>query len=199
MSWEPVFDSFRKPDRLYIRSECLSDLSPALRGAGVYAWYFRELPPGVPSDRVHRALNASLLYLGISPSKPGSRSTLRKRLRSHFLGDASRSTLRLALGCLLATELGLHLQPAGRRERLTFGTDGEVRLSEWMERNALVAWLPVNAPWMIEAELIQAFGVPLNLQHNAAHPFHPVLTAIRAKTKVGARLRAIPAGSDPAC
>lgn len=49
-----------------------------------------------------------LLYVGISPKAPPSnggapsRSTLRKRLQTHYRGNAEGSTLRKTLGCLLA-------------------------------------------------------------------------------------------------
>jgi hypothetical protein len=69
---------------------------------------------------------------------------------------------------------------------MTFA-DGEERLSEWLARNALVAWMIKNEPWEVEAELIQAISLPLNLQHNEQHPFHPVLSAKRQNAKQTAR------------
>jgi hypothetical protein len=81
---------------------------PGAAAAGVYAWYFDRVPPGVPVDGCHIVDNAHLLYVGISPkADPAnggapSRQTVRRRLRQHFRGNAKGSTLRLTLGCLLA-------------------------------------------------------------------------------------------------
>jgi hypothetical protein len=53
------------------------------------------------------------------------------RNRYHYRGNAEGSTLRLTLGCLLSSSLGLRLRRVGSGKRLTFA-DGEARLSESM-------------------------------------------------------------------
>lgn len=84
------------PSRLYTRADILARPSAAPSAPGVYAWYFRTSPPGVPLDNVHRHEGCVLLYVGISPSKPRtdatkpSRQNLRKRLRAHYRGNASK-------------------------------------------------------------------------------------------------------------
>lgn len=167
---------------------------PVPREPGVYAWYFREIPPGVPTTDCRHALGATLLYVGISPKKPPgavastrppSSQTLRTRICSHYSGDAEGSTLRLTLGCLL----GLPLYRVGSGRRRTFA-DGEERLSEWMAQNAFVTWLSTSEPWLLEEQLISTVSVPLNLDQNRQHAFHARLSALRKEAK--ARANALP-------
>jgi hypothetical protein len=157
---------------------------------GVYSWFFKEPPPQVPLEGCSSHGGATLLYLGIAPSRPGSRSNLRKRLRGHLRGNASGSTLRLSLGCLLASRLGIELRRLGRTQRLTF-SEGEAKLSAWLEQNAPFAWVEVEEPWRFEEGLIRAASLPLNLELNAAHPFHASLHAARREAR--ARARRLPA------
>ena len=75
---------------------------------GVYAWYFDAPVPLIDSTGCHRIDGRGLLYVGISPKAPSlkglppSRSTLRKRILTHYRGNAEGSTLRQTLGCLLS-------------------------------------------------------------------------------------------------
>lgn len=191
MSGEEGIAALLRTERLWSRGECLALECPVPRTAGVYAWFFRVVPPGVPAEDCHRALGATLLYAGISPRQPAalsgapSRQTLRSRIRNHYRGNAAGSTLRLTLGCLLEREIGVLLQRVGRGDRCTFG-EGEARLSEWMARNALVAWLPTAEPWRLEELLIGSVSLPLNLQHNERHPFHAQLSALRREARARA-------------
>jgi hypothetical protein len=59
-------------------------------------------------------------------------------------GNASGSTLRLSLGCLLSTTLGIQLCP-GPHGRMTFSA-GEAKLSAWLHENAAVTWVVCPAP-----------------------------------------------------
>jgi hypothetical protein len=82
-----------------------------------------------------------LMYVGIAPKRPStngkeSGSRLRSRLTAHSKKDASRSTLRLTLGALLASELDLSL--GIHKGRLNWGEDGEDRLTRWI--NTTLAW-----------------------------------------------------------
>jgi len=70
-------------------------------------------------------------------------------------GNASGSTLRLTLGCLLSEELGNELRRVGKGERLTFGKSGETAPSEWMSYNAFVSWVVTERPWQTETTDIQ--------------------------------------------
>jgi hypothetical protein len=84
------------------------------------------------------------------------------------------------LGCLLAPTLGLQL-------RLTFTAGGERTLSEWMKDNALVSWQVHPEPWMAESDMIAAVSLPLNLDQNAVHAFHTVLSGLRRDSRTAAR------------
>lgn len=53
--------------QLHNRAEVLSRPSPAPRKAGVYAWYFKEIPPGLISDGCRQREGLTLLYVGIAP------------------------------------------------------------------------------------------------------------------------------------
>jgi len=110
---------------------------------------------------------------------PSSRQQLRSRLRQHYRGNAAGSTLRLTLGCLLASQLGLQLRRVGRGQRLTFA-DGEQVLSGWMGRCARVCWLSHPRPWELEQALVARLDLPLNLHGNSHHRFYPNLRSMRA-------------------
>jgi hypothetical protein len=159
--------------------------------AGVYAWFFDSCPQGVPTEILVRCGGFALLYVGISPKRPsavGSQSlqTLRSRLRYHFQGNAEGSTLRLSLGCLLSQDLGIELRRVGSGRRMTFGA-GERVLSDWLERNARVAWLACDEPWGIEEQMIRSVSLPLNLDQNRHHGFHSELSERRRAAKARAR------------
>ena len=181
-------DAFLKSPTLWRRNEVLARPSPVPKARGIYAWYFRTVPPMVPVVGAHMVDSYSLLYIGIAPSSDDSRSTLRSRLRSHFRGNASSSTLRLTLGCLLADSLGLRLtrQDSGR---FTLASEGEALLSEWLEENAAVAWTSHERPWLAERGLIQQFKTPLNLAGNAEHPFAATLSERRRAFRASATPR----------
>jgi hypothetical protein len=180
------------PPRLWSRDEVLARPCPVPREPGVYAWYFREIPPGVPTEGCVRCGPYTLLYLGIAPKAPPtngaapSRQRLSHRIRYHYRGNAEGSTLRLTLGCLLAKDLSLELRRVGSGKRLTFAA-GEAALSTWMGANAFVTWLVDPMPWNLEERLIRERCLPLNLDQNDAHPFHAVLKEVRRQARARAR------------
>jgi len=145
----------------------------------------------IDTTRCVQHAGLSLAYVGIAPKappqngKPPSKQSLRSRIRCHYRGNASTSTLRLSLGCLLAPSLGIELQVTGNSHRLTFGA-GEAALSDWMAENAFVVWVEIADPWTYEEALIHRIGVPLNLEHNAHHPFAPALKKLRADARTAA-------------
>src|SRR3982750_4095219 len=63
-------ESLLSPAHLYSRGEVLARPSPVPKAPGVYAWFFREIPPGFPTDNCVRHDGKTLLYVGISPSAP---------------------------------------------------------------------------------------------------------------------------------
>jgi hypothetical protein len=181
------------PSRLWTREEVLARDRPVPNSPGVYAWYFRELPADdLDPSGCHIAHGLPLLYTGIAPRRPSSgggrpsAQTLRRRLQTHLRGNASASTLRLTLGCLLSERLGLELRRVGDSERTTFGS-GEDVLSDWMARNALVCWAAVPEPWEVESTLISRLAPPLNLDQNEGNAFHDELSARRRECRRRAR------------
>lgn len=172
------------PVRLVTSMDALSRSTPIPKSPGVYGWYFDAAPGGVPIDDGHRLGGRVLLYSGISPRRPrdsdgrASAGHLRKRIRNHYKGDASRSTLRLSLGSLLSGELGISLQVAKSSPRFTFG-EGEQLLSEWMSVHTRVCWAEHPEPWLVEDALIATVPLKLNLDGNASGDFFMSLKAAR--------------------
>src|SRR5206468_309815 len=110
---------------------------------GVYAFYFREPPPGVDTSQCYRVDEHSLLYVGIAPKPPPlngrapSRSHLRQRLRTQYGGNAAGSTLRRTLGCLLSAQLTIQPRRVGSTA-YTFTNPGEQLLDDWIRQHAFV-------------------------------------------------------------
>ena len=190
------FEQVTKPERLWSRSEVLGKLSPVPREPGLYAWYFKDIPPTVPTDTCISIRGLTLLYCGISPKAPpkdgkkASEQTLWNRIRYHFNGNAEGSTLRLTLGTLLAKTLGIELRRVGSGKRMTFG-DGEESISRWMGGNVFVIWVVHPRPWELESDVIRNLSLPLNLDQNKSHAFHPVLSEARQQAKQNAREKAV--------
>ena len=190
------------PRRIWSRTEVLASPSPVPREPGVYAWYFRNVPPGVPTTDCHRFGDLALLYIGIAPKAPPmngappSTQRLVDRVRYHYRGNAEGSTLRLTLGCLLSKTLGIELRRVGSGNRMTFA-DGEGGLSGWMAENAFVTWVVDQAPWLLEEELISGMSLPLNLDMNRGHPFGAVLREVRRRAKRRAREIAVVDSNPP--
>ena len=185
-----------KPERLWSRSEVLAQPSPVPREPGLYAWYFKTIPPIVPTDACISIRGLTLLYCGISPKSPpkdgkkASEQTLWNRIRYHFNGNAEGSTLRLTLGTLLAKTLGIELRRVGSGKRMTFG-DGEEAISRWMDDNAFVIWVVHPRPWELESDVIRNLSLPLNLDQNKSHAFHSVLSQTRQQARQNAREKAV--------
>lgn len=164
---------------------------PVPAGPGVYAWWFNEIPEGVPTGSCIRRDGFVLLYVGISPKRrpangrPPSRQTVRSRVRYHYRGNAEGSTLRLTLGLLLADRLGITLRRVGSGARRTFSA-GERDLSQWMADHARVTLVEHPRPWELEEQLIRTLDLPLNLDQNGLHPFRAQLSALRSAAKASA-------------
>lgn len=184
MQASEVVERLRNPDRLWRRSELAGRGSPVPATSGIYGWYFLTPLPGVPTEFGTRVGDATLLYVGIAPTR-GSGSNLRKRLRQHCFSNASGSTLRFTLGCILSQQLGIELalSPSGR---LHFADD-EAVLSNWMDEFARVTWVEHAAPWEVEGDVVRSLNLPLNREHNGQHPFHPLLGEVRRAARERAR------------
>ena len=192
MDGHDVLAGLVRPAHLWSRAEVLVRPSPVPRRAGVYGWYFRELPRPIDTSQCVTWDGCTLLYGGIAPKappvngRPASQQSLQKRIRYHHTGNAAGSTLRLTLGCLLAERLGIQLRRVGSGQRLTFAA-GEARLSAWMADNAYVTWVETDYPWLAEQQFIASVNLPLNLDQNRHHAFHQQLTQIRADARRTAR------------
>jgi hypothetical protein len=186
---------FLNPARVFSRDEVLSRPSAVPAASGVYGWWFRGLPPLIDTAECGRHDGLALLYAGISPRRPPgsgqapSRQDVRRRLRMHYAGNAEGSTLRTTLGCLLTGQLGIQLRRVGSGRRRTFA-DSEQLLSAWMSQNAFVSWVIRERPWELEHDILRAVDLPLNLDGNIGHRFHPELTQARARC--AARANALP-------
>ena len=167
---------------LYSREEILSTTSLPPSVPGIYAWFFKDIPGNALIDGCVTKGPLTLLYVGISPDKigkPNSRQNLRRRITTHFQGNAEGSTLRRSLGVLLAKESGYPLRRVGGGKRMTLTHSGEQWLDDWMTENAFVCWLEHQAPWEFEDELLGSPSLPLNIKGNRDHSFARVLAEAR--------------------
>jgi hypothetical protein len=178
-----LIDALIKPETLLSRKTALLKPSPIPALPGVYAWYFQEVPPGVPVQGCIVRDGRTLLYAGISPSRAKSTQNLRKRITYHYRGNAEGSTLRLTLGVLLAAQSGFPLRRVGSGRRLTFTHLGEQWLDDWMEQNAYVCWIEHPEPWRVERGLFERVSLPINIQDNRHHPFSTQLSEYRSAAK----------------
>jgi hypothetical protein len=69
---------------------------------------------------------------------------------------------------------------------MTFTATGKAALSDWIAANALVCWVESPTPWEVEHQLIETLSLPLNLQGNERHQFHPTLSKQRKLARQGA-------------
>jgi hypothetical protein len=184
--------------RPYTRDEVLARPSPVPSSPGVYAWFYDAIPGGIDAIGTFGNAFGRLLYIGISPKepptngRPPSRSTLRRRLQTHFAGNAEGSTLRRTLGCLLAKESGFLLRRVGSGLRMTFTNPGEQWLDEWMAAHARVVWTETPTPWVVEREVLASgIPLPLNIQDNPCAEHVEVLKRVRGEAMAAARMAEI--------
>lgn len=138
-----------------------ADVRTAPASPGIYGWWFQRGALEVPDAPYQERDGHQLLYVGVSPSRAASAGTIRKRLVQHVYGNASQSTLRRTLGVLLDESLNLTL--ALHNGRAHYGTDGEARITRWMQENARVAWAVDPEPWLVEHELLGSAVLALNI------------------------------------
>jgi hypothetical protein len=155
--------------------------------AGFYGWWAVEgAIPGVPAIR-HPVEPFELLYVGIAPSRAGSRSSVRSRLlRQHIGGNISASTFRFGLAALLWGHEGWtpSRSPSGRYR---LPGDDERALSAWQRGNLRLRWCTVAEPWRIEREVVRRLKPPMNREHNAGHPFFGPMGDARSRFRERAR------------
>jgi len=174
---------FSNPEHLYSRDEVLANPCPVTKANGVYAWFFKEIPPGLPVEGCLTHDGLTLLYIGIYPDKkgkPNTNQTLQQRVRYHYKGNADGSTLRRSLGILLAKKSGFPLQRVGSGKKMTLTNKGEQWLDRWMQENAFITWVENDEPWDLANKIFHTHSLPLNIQGNKHNPFAPVLTKLRS-------------------
>jgi hypothetical protein len=186
-SLSTLAEALLHPERLYSVSELRDAPTLIPQQAGVYAWWFSQVPPEVPVEKTAIHGSQYLLYVGIAPRKPSaagsvSDSTLRNRLLNHCRGPLASSTLRRTLAVLLIGELDLSISRT-KAGKLNMSPEHETRLTNWMDENARVVWLTNPTPWELEDHLIQgAVRLPLNIR-GSSDPFAKVLS--NARSQVG--------------
>ena len=96
-----AIESLLEPAELLDCHDVLGRPSRVAAVPGLYAWYFRTPPPGVPTTGCHTHPGPVLLYVGISPKAPprngshASRQSVRSRLQYHYRGNAEGESLRV--------------------------------------------------------------------------------------------------------
>jgi hypothetical protein len=153
---------------------------------GVYAWWAEPtLIPGMPTMRHPTVTALALYYVGISPSRDGSKQSIRPRvLGQHCRGNISASTFRFALASLLMEELDL--VPRLRGRRVVLDSDDNARLRRWQEKHLHVTWSVRDRPWEVESEVIHLMHPPMNSAGNAAHPYFSRMLEARAAFRAAA-------------
>ena len=68
MKAKEVIEDIVNPKRVWSRSEVLSKPNPIPMKNGVYAWFFKSIPPKVPLEGCKSYDDKALLYVGISPN-----------------------------------------------------------------------------------------------------------------------------------
>lgn len=86
---DAAISSLLHPARLWSATEILRSFASVPKSAGVYAWYFDEVPPGVPTAGCHRSSGGQvLLYVGIAPKEAKTTTTPSARTIRHRLREA---------------------------------------------------------------------------------------------------------------
>lgn len=130
---------------------------------GVYAVWFSEKAWG--QLRISPA-RQGLAYIGVGDP------SLRRRYREEWRPkNSGRSSPRRTLGAVLAQELALVPRPRPDRDPdrgaryYVFGSDGEARLTTWLEEHATFACCTTDEARAgdVETDLIPACSPPMNL------------------------------------
>jgi hypothetical protein len=152
---------------------------------GLYAWWCdEESLPGVPLREVD-GVTDRLVYVGIAPSRAGSRQTLRGRIcGNHLRGNIGSSTFRLSLAALLWQREGWSLSRRGNSPVLV--PEDNQALSAWQREHLRVSWTVRPHPWEVEPQVIKALSPPLNLAENRQHPYSWTLSEARQRLRSAA-------------
>jgi hypothetical protein len=151
---------------------------------GVYAWFCDE--DGLlqlPFDGARAGRGA--IYVGIAPSRLGSKQMLRSRVcGNHLRGNISASTFRLSLAAVLWQQEKWALTRRGNRALLA--RDANDALSDWLHCHLRISWIVRREPWQMEAQVIKAMSPVLNLAQNRQHPYGWTLREARQRLRSAA-------------
>lgn len=165
-----------------------SDVDNVPAQPGIYGWWIRAGSLDIPVADYQQYEGFELLYVGVSPRKPSaagriSNGNLKKRLKQHVKGNASRSTLRRTLGVLLMESLDLTLVLRNNRARWF----QEERLTHWMYENARITYVVNDKPWDIEGELLEYATLALNIDGRTDNEFVRSISERRSAARADAR------------
>jgi hypothetical protein len=59
---QEIVRALTAPQRVFSRSEVLAQPCPVPKERGVYAWFFKDVPPGVPPEGCYQLDGLTLLY-----------------------------------------------------------------------------------------------------------------------------------------
>ncbi len=94
----------------------------------------------------------------------GKSTNLKKRIwNNHITGNASLSTLRLSLGCLLGYTLISRDKNDPYNGKVRFSPEEEKKLSSWIKENLVFYYFVNDKQSELELSLIKEFNPPLNL------------------------------------
>jgi len=157
---------------------------------GFYAWWIeREGIKRVPHHAHPTRPGLGLLYVGISPTRPGSSGLIRSRvIGQHVRGNTSSSTFRFVLASLLIDELAL--RPRATTKKVVLGAADNARLRQWQFEHLHITWCVRERPWEVERGVIALLQPPLNSAANQEHPFYVHVSAARAAFRAAGRLAA---------
>lgn len=180
---------FANPDKKKVYSSGDLEKHPPPRRPGVYGWYFDELPPYVTKDgcvpiktgRWPLRTKWHLLYIGKA-------EYLRDRIVKHHIKGrhypkGTMSSLRLSLGCLLSSKLGLNLNYPPE----TFGKKEE-KFNAWLKDHARITWIEVETEKLkaVETAAIKRYTLPLN-HDDKQHPLKEPLSKLRSEFRIIAK------------
>lgn len=109
----------------------------------MYAWYFRDIPPGVLIEGCIVQDGLPLLYGGIAPKasptngKPASSGRFGTGFVITCAATLTGQRCGLTLGCSLSKQLGIELRRVGSGKRMTFA-DGEAKAHSHKLRTQVV-------------------------------------------------------------
>lgn len=107
-----------------------------------------------------------VIYTGIAGRSTSKKKSIRERdYKSHFLGNARKSTLRKSLGVLFELKAMQYDGEIGS-SKYKFIKSDENKLTEWMKGNLYLHFLAIENPASIEQYLISHFNPPLNIMGN---------------------------------